>query len=348
MTDQKEGEITKGVVSSCSYEARKYGIRSAMSLSKAMALCPFLILKPVDMAYYSEVSRKVMAILENYADIVEQASIDEAFLDCSTKISLQETPEKYAMTIKQAIKEKLELLCSVGVAHTRSAAKIASDYKKPDGLIVIYPDDLKGFLAPLEVNSVSGIGPKTQHALKEMGILTLGQLAKADVQKLKERFGKNGQWMWKVANGADDDPVAPRGDHISLSTENTLDEFTRDKAKIVAFLQELVPELYDRAQKRGYMFRTVGVKLVRTDFSAETREISFDEFQTSPESISSQIEHLVSKFSFIDNNVDGSSNEPAAIRKVGLKVSNLARIVDHGAVAEQSSKAVQKRLLDYY
>ncbi len=348
MTDEDEGKITKGVVSSCSYEARKYGIRSAMSLSKALTLCPALILTPVDIPYYSEISKKVMAILESYADIVEQASIDEAFLDCSSKISLDVTPGKYAITIKQAIKAKLELQCSVGVAHTRSAAKIASDYRKPDGLTVIYPDDLKNFLAPLEVNSVAGIGPKTQQALKEMGILTLGQLAKADVHKLKERFGKNGQWMWKVANGTDDDPVTPRGDHVSLSTENTLDKFTKDKEEIISLLQELVPELYERAQKRGYMFRTVGVKLVKTDFSVETREISFDEFQSSPESISSQIEYLVAKFSMLDTNVD-ANNEHAVIRKVGLKISNLARIVvDHGTVAAQTRKLVQKTLLDYY
>jgi DNA polymerase IV (DinB-like DNA polymerase) len=314
-----------------------------MSLSRAKSLCPTLILRPVDIPYYSEVSKQVMAILENYADVLEQASIDEAFLDSTTKIG-SEAPEKYALAIKHAIKEKLGLLCSVGVAHTRSAAKIASDYKKPDGLTVVYPDDLKAFLGPLEVDRVAGIGPKTQQALKAMGIVTLGQLANADVQNLRARFGKNGQWMWKVANGTDDEAILPRGDHVSLSAEYTLDEFTKDKAKILSHLHGLVDELHSRATKRGYVFRTVGVKLVRTDFSVETRETSFEEFQSTRDSISSLIAHLLNRFSLAD---DGGGDTKPAVRKVGLKISNLTRRIGDGEETSQNQKVIQKTLLDY-
>ncbi len=329
MTDQ-QNSITKGVVSSCSYEARKYGVRSAMSLSKAKSLCPDLILRPVDIPYYSSISEQVMAVLEEFADVLEQASIDEAFLDC-TKAGT--SPEEYGKRIKQAVKDRCGLLCSIGIATTKSAAKIASDFQKPDGLTVVY--DLKKFLEPLDVGRVSGIGPKTQQALKEMGIKTLGQLASADVQTLTSRFGKNGYWMWRVANGTDEEPVVPREDHVSLSTEYTLDVFARDRESILGFLDELVDEIHQRAKRRGYWFRTVGVKLVRTDFTMETREVSFDEFRNDRESISSAIGPLLDKFSL--------SDDRPAVRKVGLKISHLIR--DEEIKKEKDS---QKTLLDYY
>lgn len=335
MTDQKSGEITKGVVSSCSYEARKFGVRSAMSLSRALSLCPNLILRPVDIPYYSKVSGQVMAILEEYADIFEQASIDEAFLDCTFKADAI-SPEEFAQKIKNAIREKCGLLCSVGVAPTKSAAKIASDFRKPDGLTVVYPEDLKGFLDPLEVGRVSGIGNKTQEALKEMGIQTLGQLARADVQRLTARFGKNGYWMWKVACGTDDEPVVPMEDHVSLSSETTLDVFTKDRNVILQNLHGLVDELYERAKMHGYLFRTVGVKLVRTDFTIETRESSYEDLQDSRESIASLIEVLLARFTI--------SEDRPAIRKVGLRISHLVR-KDKLLEKRQS---VQKSMLDYY
>ncbi|HZB00297.1 MAG TPA: DNA polymerase IV, partial [Nitrososphaera sp.] len=249
MTDEKTGEIMKGAVSSCSYEARRYGVSSAMSLSKAKSLCPDLILHPVDIPYYRGISEQVMNAIQEYADTLEQASIDEAFLDCTTRIQ-SESPETYAGKIKKTIKDKCGgLSCSIGLTSTKSAAKIASDFEKPDGLTVVYPTKLKKFLAPLDVGTVAGIGPKTQMALKELGIDTLGQLAKADVQKLKERFGKNGYWMWKVANGTDDEIVAPRTDNVSLSTENTLAIYTRDKEKIHGHLDELVDDIYQRVRE---------------------------------------------------------------------------------------------------
>lgn len=331
MTDQQDS-ITKGVVSSCSYEARKYGVKSAMPLSKARSLCPDLVLRPVDIQYYSRISGQVMAVLEEFADVLEQASIDEAFLDCTRAAT---SPEEHGKRIKQAIKDRCGLLCSIGVATTKSAAKIASDFQKPDGLTVVYPDDLKKFLEPLEVGRVSGIGPKTQQALKEMGIETLGQLADADVQRLTGRFGKNGYWMWKVANGTDDEPVAPREDHVSLSTEYTLDAFARDRQTILGFLNELVDEIHQRAKRRGYWFKTVGVKLVRTDFTTETREVSFDEFKSDRQSISSAVKPLLEKFSLADDR--------PAVRKVGLKVSHLIRDEEI-----QKKKDLQKTLLDYY
>jgi nucleotidyltransferase/DNA polymerase involved in DNA repair len=171
---------------------------------------------------------------------------------------------------------------------------------------------------------------------EEMGIHTIGQLAKYDVQNLMDRFGKkNGLWMWQVANGQDDDPVIPREDHISLSTERTLESFTKDKKVILQFLlTELVGELYERASRREYRFKTVAVKIVRSDFSVETRETSYSNYQSRKESIASVIEGLLDRFSFDDNT--------AKIRKVGLKVSKLVRVEN-----KQPSALKQKTLLDY-
>ncbi|HSF51529.1 MAG TPA: DUF72 domain-containing protein, partial [Nitrososphaeraceae archaeon] len=238
MTDQANNNITKGVVATCSYEAKKLGVQSAMPLYKALELCPNLILNAVDKKFYSKISDTVMDILEGYADTFEQASIDEAYLDCTHKIFSSSNTnniiavEEYAQEIKKTIKEKCGgLLTSIGVASTKSVAKIASDYQKPDGLTVVPLNELKDFLNTLEVERISGIGIKTRKILKEkLNIKTIGELAKTDVQILIERFGKKiGTWMWQVANGENSDPVIPRGDHVSLSNESTLENFTLDK-----------------------------------------------------------------------------------------------------------------------
>ena len=193
MTHQENNNITKGVVATCSYKAKKLGVQSAMPLSKAIELCPSLILLKVDKPYYNNISQKVMKILEKYGDTLEQASIDEAYLDCTNKISTSNTKvNEYAKLIKKTIKENCDgLSTSIGVATTKSVAKIASDYQKPDGLTIVYNDELKNFLDKLEVERISGIGPKTQKILKEdMKINTIGQLAKTDVQTLSDRFGR--------------------------------------------------------------------------------------------------------------------------------------------------------------
>jgi DNA polymerase IV (archaeal DinB-like DNA polymerase) len=331
MTAQKD-KVTKGVVSSCSYEARRFGIRSAMPLSRALALCPDIVLRPVDMPYYKQVSEKVMGVLARHAAVLERASIDEAFLDCTAMA--ENDPYEHAAKIKRAIREECGLLSSIGVAPSKSAAKIASDFKKPDGLTIVHPDHVQKFLAPLEVGRISGVGPKTQLTLAKIGIETIGQLAACDVQKLTGRFGRNGLWMWKVANGSEDETVQPREDNVSLSTEHTLEEFTRDKDRIFVYLDGLVDEVYGRLVRRGYMFRTVGVKIMRADFTIETREVSFQELQARRESISSVIGPLLGRFSFGDST--------PLVRKVGLRVTNLASMDE-----EETEVRSQKTLLDY-
>jgi DNA polymerase IV (DinB-like DNA polymerase) len=352
MTPQDNNSITKGAVTTCSYEAKKLGVKSAMPLYKALELCPNLILHSVDKKFYEKISNEVMKILEDYADIFEQASIDEAYLDCTIKISnINITVEEYAQEIKKSIKEKCGgLSTSIGIAPTKSAAKIASDYQKPDGLTILHFNALKDFLSRLDVETISGIGIKTQKILKEqMNIKTIGQLSNTDVQLLIERFGKKiGTWMWQVANGLDNEPVLPRENHISLSNECTLEFVTADKEIIKQALYELIDELYERIKNNKYQFRTVGIKLMRTDFSIETREKSYIKYQSEKKSIESIIEEILGKFNLEDNDLIVPSKKIKntkllPIRKVGLKVSNLTTI-------EKSSKDKeykQKTLLDY-
>ncbi len=215
---------------------------------------------------------------------------------------------------------------------------------------------MKKFLNPLEVERISGIGIKTQKILKEkMNIKTIGDLANTDVQILIERFGKKiGTWMWQVANGEDNDPVIPRGDHVSLSNETTLENFTLDRKMIKQSLYELIDELIERIKNNKYQFRTVGIKLVRTDFSIETREKSYTNYQSERKSIESIIEELLNKFTLEDSFSSSSSTTTnpkktiakkiLPIRKVGLRVSNLI------AIDNNSKKDIQFRqmtLLDY-
>ena len=362
MSNEDNSNITRGVVAACSYKAKNTGVRSAMPLYRALELCPNLILNTVDRSFYTKISFKVMKILEDYADIFEQASIDEGYLDCTKRVrSSNLNPQQLAQDIKNSIKTQCSgLSTSIGVATTKSIAKIASDFKKPDGLTIIPQDETKKFLGSLDVDNIPGIGIKTQKILKEqMKIQTIGNLAKTDVQKLIEMFGKKtGIWMWQVANGSYDDPVTPRTGYISMSNESTLEHFSSDKKIIKQLMEKLIDELLERIKNKNYKFKTVGIKLVRTDFSIETREKSFSTYQDKRKSIEHAIDDLLNKVILKDNLSSSSSslskslnpkqikNTPKKllpVRKIGLRVSNLTTIED-----DKTSKNNQTTMMDYF
>lgn len=370
MTHEEQGRITKGVVASCSYEAKKLGVKSAMPLTAALKACPDLVLNRVDIPYYATISEGVMNVLHDCSNILEQTSIDEAFLDCSEMIhGLGFRPSKgecdshliedFALSIKNKIKIECGLLTSVGVAPTKSIAKIASDFRKPDGLTIVPPTAVPNFLENLEVERISGIGTVTKKSLKQMGIGTIGQLARTDVQILVHRFGnKYGIRMWKIAKGLDMDPVRPRGEHVSLSTEYTLPDFTKDQQRLLVHFNALTDVLFGRIQRRGYQFRTVGIKLVHANFAVETRERSYLHYQDTSQSISNAIPDLLQKFySTVPERQEGQvannmmKSRPSKrgtellinvpIRKIGIKLSNL--ILNRGSGREEG----QSSILDY-
>jgi DNA polymerase IV (archaeal DinB-like DNA polymerase) len=372
MTHEEQGHITRGVVASCSYEAKEKGIKSGVPLSSALKTCPDLILNRVDIPYYVTISQRVMSILCGYSKILEQTSIDEAYLDCTDKIfthvlrrdQVSEADsssliEDLAISIKGKIMEECGLLTSVGVAPTKSVAKIASDFIKPDGLTIVPPSETAIFLEDLDVERISGIGAKTKRLLRQMGIEKIGQLANTDVQTLRYKLGnKLGIQMWKVANGLDETPVRPRDDHISLSTEHTLHIFTSDREELLAHLNALGDELYGRIEKRGYRFRTIGVKLVHADFTIKTREISYSCHQDTKQSIKDSIPRLLQKFYLPAREIQEMEGEKdiakqlpsnnrihlatdVPVRKIGLRISNLIRNQVVGGSMDQTS------ILDY-
>ena len=388
MTPEREGNlITRGAVASCSYEARKYGVRSAMSLSKAKELCPTLILKPVDKEYYNLVSQEVMRLLEEYADVLEQTSIDEAYIDCTKQImqykkqnisiddlvdekEVENIPNdskvkhdiqkelsirEFALNIKDSIRRQCNgLICSIGVASNKSVAKIASDFQKPDGLTIVYPQNTIAFLSTLAVDSISGVGIKTTQILKDIGIETIGQLADSNIQKLTDKFGKKqALWMWQIANGKENELVIPRENNLSLSTEETLLKPLLNKYDILNILvNDMTDNIYERVRRKGYEFKTVGIKLVRSNFAIETREITFPSYQRNKESISSVMGTLLNRFKFkdddsteenIEGNIQGTNNyiiNSSYVRKLGIKLSNLSKI-------ERDKKNSQKSIMDF-
>ena len=316
--EEGDGKI-RGVVSTCSYEAREYGIHSAMALSKAYKLCPDAKVLPVTMPLYKRVSREIMVILRNYADKMEQVSIDEAFLDVSTKVADWNDARKYAERIKSDIRENEGLTCSIGVASNKTIAKIASDFVKPDGLTVVEEGEASEFLAPLPVKRIPGVGPKTGETLKRMGIAHIGQLAAVDVQKLAAAFGKYGRRLHLVAHGIDEREVEEECARKSLSRERTFAEDTSDAAVVNTCVDALAEEVYNAMKQEGVVFKTVSIKVKFDDFATHTRAKTLKSIHSDLSTLRKTAKELMSTFS----SKEGKGKQ---IRLVGVRVSNLGVI----------------------
>ena len=315
----ESGKI-RGVVSTCSYEARKYGIHSAMALSRAYKLCPDAKFLPVNMQLYRRVSAAIMAILRTKADKMEQVSIDEAFLDISSRVRDWTEARAYAERIKAEIWAKERLTCSIGVAPNKTIAKIASDFEKPDGLTVVEDCNAKEFLAPLPVKCIPGVGPKTENILKQMGILKIGQLASADVQSLVARLGKYGERLHLIANGIDDSDVEPAYERKSVSRERTFTEDTDYMAMLEERVEELAYELHKALKTEGLVFKTVGIKVKYEDFSVITRAKTLRAFHSDLETLKRIAKELMMG---VNAKREGKEKRKK-IRLVGVRVSNLS------------------------
>ena len=249
-----------GVVSTASYEARAYGIHSAMPASQAARLCPNAIWAPSRFGRYKEVSDLVMAILRDETPAVQQVSIDEAFLDVTPNRTNREHPAVIAERIQRRV-EALGVTCSIGVGTTKTIAKIASDMDKPRGLTVVFPGTERDFLAPLPVRSMSGIGSAAAERLKSAGIETLGQLAEAGEGRLERMFGKNGKVMFLRACGRDDAPVNTESKIKSVSTETTFAQALTDVDNINAAISTLSTKVGRRLRAKGLAGSTVSLKV---------------------------------------------------------------------------------------
>ena len=268
------GTSNRGVVSAASYEARKYGVRSAMPIYEAKRRCPHGIFVPVRMGRYQEVSRQVMHILECYSPVVEQVSIDEAYMDVSGLERLFGSPVGLAAKIKQEVKEKTSLTCSVGIAPNKFLAKIASELRKPDGLIIVSSGEAEQFAAALPIEKIPGVGKKTVDRLKDMGVSQLGHVRDLPEHVLLRAVGKFGWTLLAFARGRDDSPVVPYSEAKSISSEETLEENSNDLKILRKELLSLAESVGRRLREHGLAGTTVTLKLKRADFVLITRSMS--------------------------------------------------------------------------
>jgi DNA polymerase-4 len=260
----------RSVVCAASYEARRFGVRSAMPAGRAERLCPEAVFVPPDFVRYRAVSRSVREIFHRYTDLIEPLSLDEAYLDVTeNKIGLP-TATRVAKAIRQQIRDELHLTASAGVAPNKFLAKIASDWRKPDGLFVIQPDDISAFLPPLPVGRIPGVGKVTEDRLKQIGVQTVGDLLALDAALLEARFGRYGHRLYELARGIDHNSVIPDRPTKSISAEDT---FERDipLSETGSLIERLAQKVWSASRQESRVARTVVLKLKTSEFNILTR-----------------------------------------------------------------------------
>ena len=267
-----KGGRGRGVVATASYEARRFGVGSAMPISQAFKLCPHGVYLPVDMEKYASVSAQVMAILRHVSDLVEPVSIDEAFLDVTRSQRALGDGETIARRLKLDIQRETSLTASVGAAGSKLVAKIASDMRKPDGLVVVPPGAEAAFLAPLPVRRLWGVGPKLEESLAKLGVHTIGDLAALPAERLARRFGSHGHDLLELARGLDDRPVlADSGEAKSLGQEHTYETDTGELDRLRRTLLDLADGVAQRLRQHGLKARTITLKYRDESFRTSTR-----------------------------------------------------------------------------
>jgi DNA polymerase-4 len=267
----------RSVVSAASYEARKFGIRSAMPCSQAQRLCPNAVFLPPDFGKYSAASTRIMAIMEETTPLVEPVSIDEAYLDLTGTELLLGDPVETARRIKTTIREREDLTASVGVAPNKLIAKIASDLRKPDGFVVVTEEEVRGFLDPLPSGRLLGVGEKTLQRLERLGLTTVGAIARCPEEVLIGHFGPHAAGLVRLARGEDDRPVSPHADPKSVSSERTFEADVDDVRELERCMLALSDSVAHRLRRAGIRARTVELKVRFDDFRTLSRSRSLQE-----------------------------------------------------------------------
>ena len=271
-----KGGRGRGVVSTANYIARKYGIHSAMPISKAYQLCPKAIFLPVNHEFYEEVSENIMNIVKKYSPKWEIVSLDEAYLDLSFLKSYKEA-EKLAKKLKEEIFKKEKLTSTVGIGPNKLIAKIASSQAKPNGLLVIKPTEIQKFLDPLDVEEIPGIGPKTAAILKGFKVEKIKDLRKLKKSKLKEIFGKAGEEIYYKSRGIDEREVSPEDLIKSIGKEHTFEKDTRDPEIIFSTLEEIIKEIWEEIVNENFKISGISVRCRFKGFETKPRQKSFKE-----------------------------------------------------------------------
>jgi DNA polymerase-4 len=313
----------RGVVAAASYEARRYGVRSAMSMSHALRLCPRAVVLPPDRAAYQNASSQVMAILRDVTPLVEPLSLDEAFLDVSGAVRLYGRPGAIAAAIRTRVAEQLQLTCSVGVAPTKFVAKLASARCKPDGLLVVPAAHVLDFLHPLPVTALWGVGARTAEPLHRLGIRTVADLAATPLDTLRRAVGTaSAEHLSALAHGLDPRAVQPHEVEKSISSDRTLDVDLTAEAEVCRELLRLSEEVGSRVRERGFAARTIGIKIRYADFRTVTRVRTLPSWTDSTGEL---YETAVDLYR-------GLGLDRPRIRLVGVKAENLR---EAGSIPEQ-------------
>jgi len=312
--DPKSG-TGRGVVMACSYEAREMGIRSGMPIGMAWRKVPTAVYLRPNYELYGAVSESVINVLRSYADILEHVSIDEAFLDVTSKVHGFDDASGYAARVKAAVREREGLACTIGVGPNKSIAKIASDLAKPDGVKVVRPEEVAAFLDPLPVTKISGVGTKTAELLERVGVRTIGELARFPGAELKKILGKNSVWLWGIARGMEQLPVEERPDPKSISVERTFDRDVSEWTTVQETLRDVAHNVFLRARAQGATFRTIGIKIRFEGFQTHLRERTLGSHVLDEKVLTDVAQDLVKEF----------AGRKRRVRLLGVRVTHLER-----------------------
>ena len=317
----------RGVVAAASYEARRYGVRSAMSSQKAKRICPQLIFVPGRMSVYKEVSRQIHEIFHEYTDIIEPISLDEAFLDVTVNKPGIELAVDIAKEIKRKVRERLCLVASAGVSYNKFLAKIASDYRKPDGLCTIHPDQALDFIARLPIESFWGVGPVTAKRMHLLGIHNGAQLRTRSLESLTREFGKVGAIYYDFAQGIDLRPVEAVRVRKSIGCERTLEKDINRTSSVIIELYHVAVELVRRLDGKQFKGNTLTLKIKFHDFTQITRSVTRPQELTTLDTILPLAKQLLKEVDYAEH----------PIRLIGLSVSNPHNEPDVSGTWEQLS-----------
>lgn len=308
-------ERGRGVVAAASYEARRYGVKSAMPMSQALRLCPELVRLPVNMSLYAHVSAQINEIFSRFTPEIEPLSLDEAFLDVSSSLRLFGSEVEIGKQIKQAILDEQQLVASVGIAPNKFLAKLASDIQKPNGFVVIRQDEVQSFLDPLPVSRLWGVGKATHATFERYGIKTIRQVREQSVEFLSDKFGKHGIQLWELAQGIYHRKVVSERKAKSVSNETTFSEDITDKTVLHAWIMQLSEQVAYRLRQKKTRGRTIQFKIRYNDFSTYTRAESLDKLTNSTRLISENAKALLDSCLL-------KNSKP--VRLIGVGVSGLA------------------------
>lgn len=302
----------RGVVSTASYEARPYGVHSAMSMAQAKRRCPQLIVVPTHFEKYKEVSQQIHAVFHEYTDLVEPISLDEAFLDVTDNKKGIELAVDIAKEIKQKILERTSLTASAGVSFNKLLAKIASDMRKPNGIFTVHPDRALDFIGSLPVEKLWGVGPKTANRMHEMGVFTGAQLRRISCEHLVQVFGKMGRVYYDFSRGIDNRPVVVAYERKSVGCERTFLEDLHIDTKIIIELYHIVLELVERIERKDFRGRTLTLKLKWDATTQITRSLTQEKVLRTKDDILPLAKRLLKYTEYHDR----------PIRLMGLSVSS--------------------------